>query len=397
MDNELHTKQNQIITRLISLLEIKYVYESRIETEGLFKPLIIVILQGNSSSLSKELSSMVAKIFQEETDFLYRIFSFEYAQQQLKVDNLFFVHGCTLEYLIYNNPDVEFDSFHEYQITEKTLSNIQSAFKKEHSKIVAFLDGASFFIEKNNLSHAAYMLHQYIELWFRYAALFIMGKERKSHSIKELQTYIKAFASELGNLFNTEIEEELSLLKLLDDAYITTRYENNYHINLDQIHKIIQKANTIESIATNLFKSKIEACHKDLNKQNLITEPIVKEENPSSKDIPKTNEVLILDKIKKLSEEHYYTLKPNPHRKDVYNINLLTDGYLETSFMIANLLKVCIMALEADYVPNHVIQQPEHNVREVLGYILCMMPYEEMEFLDKVRDLLAGLESECQN
>lgn len=121
----------------------------------------------------------------------------------------------------------------------------------------------------------------------------------------------------------------------------------------------------------------------------------IKEETPFSKEIPKTNENLILDKLKKLSEEHYYTLKPNAHKKGVFNINLLTDGYLETSFMISNLLKVCIMALEADYVPNRLVQEPEHNIREVLGYILYMMPYEEMEFLDKVKDLLAGIESNC--
>jgi len=396
MKDKILAQQEQIIDRLKSLLEIKYVFKSIVTTAN-NQVLFIVILKVNCSSLSKELSSMVAKIFQEETEFLYRIFSLNYAQQQLMKENLFFVHGCTWDKLIYQNTNAELDSFHEYYIPKKTLDNIQATFEKERHKMAVFFDGATFFIEKNNLSHATYMLHQYIELWFRYAALFTMGKERKSHNIKELQTYIKAFASELGNLFNTEIEEEQSLLKLLDDAYITTRYENNYHINLEKIHKILEKANIIESIITDLFKAKTEACHKDLGKQDLIPESISREETSSNGDIPKTNEELILDKIKKLSEEHYYTLKPNPHSKDVYNINLSTDGYLETSFMMANLLKVCIMALEADYIPNNVIQQLEHNVREVLGYILCMMPYEEMEFLDKVRDLLAGMESECQN
>jgi len=396
MKDKILAQQEQIIDRLKSLLEIKYVFKSIVTTAN-NQVLFIVILKVNCSSLSKELSSMVAKILQEETEFLYRIFSLDYAQQQLMEENLFFVHGCTWDKLIYQNTNAELDSFHEYYIPKKTLDNIQATFEKERHKMAAFFDGATFFIEKNNLSHAAYMLHQYIELWFRYAALFIMGKERKSHSIKELQTYIKAFSQELGSLFNTNIEEEQNLLKLLDDAYITTRYENNYHINLEKIHKILEKANIIESIISDLFKAKTEASPKDLSKQDLIPESISTEETSPNKDIPKTNEELILDKIKKLSEEHYYTLKPNPHRKDVYNINLLTDGYLETSFMIANLLKVCILALEADYVPNHVIQQPEHNVREVLGYILCMMPYEEMEFLDKVRDLLAGMESECQN
>ncbi|MFI1770705.1 HEPN domain-containing protein, partial [Thalassobellus citreus] len=260
MNETTNLDRKHILNKLKSLLEIKYIYETRIEKEDSIKPILIIILKGKCSSLTQELSAMVAKIFQEETDFLYRIFSFEYAHQQLKEENLFFVHGCTWNKLVFHNPDDELDSFHEHHIPEKTLNNMQSTFEKECHKMTVFLEGATFFIENKNLSHAAYMLHQHIELWFRFVALFIMGKERKSHSIKELQTYVKAFASELGKLFNTQIEEEQNLLKLLDDAYITTRYKNNYHINLEQIHKILEKAHKMEALATSLFKNKLNTC-----------------------------------------------------------------------------------------------------------------------------------------
>lgn len=384
MDNEINPKQEQIISKLKSLLEIKYVYESKVKNKDVFTPLLIVILKGNCTSLTKELSTMVAKIFQEETDYLYRIFSFEYALQQLKEDNLFFVHGCTWEKLIYQHPDEELDNFYEYRFSEQTLSNIESAFFKEQNKIIAFMDGALFFVEKKNLSHATYMLHQYIELWFRFSAFLTMGKERKSHSIKELQTYINSYSPKLGKLFNTEIEEELNLLKLLDDAYITTRYDNNYHINLEQVLEIQEKAKLIYTLVSNLFKDKMTACKKILSKQN-----------SSNKPIPETNGGLILDKIKKLTQEHFYILKPHPHRKDVFHINLLTNGYLDTSFMIANLVKVCIMALEADYGPDHLIKEPKKDISEVLGFVLQMIPFEEMELLDKINELLEVNESQC--
>ncbi|MBP0904137.1 HEPN domain-containing protein [Mariniflexile gromovii] len=387
MDDEIHNKQNQIINRLNSLLEIKYVYESRVETAGIFKPLLIVILQENCSSLTKELSSMIAKIFQEETDFLYRIFSFEYALQQLKEENLFFVQGCTWGNVIFHNLDAELNIFHEYQIPDKTLSNLQSAFEKERSKIESFMDGASFFIEKNNLSHAAYMLHQYIELWFRHAALFTMGKERKSHCIKELQTYIKPFAPDFGNLFNTEIEEEQHLLKLLDDAYIGTRYENNYHINLEQIHKIKEKANKIESITTFLFKNRLDACSK------LVANP--KEINIPKAQCSPPNDIEISNFIKSLSEKDFSALKPYPFKKGLYTTGIVTEGYLDISFMISNLLKVCIIAMEAEYCSTHSIPEPEHNIREVLGYVLSMIPHNEMELLDTLRYL--ALETETNS
>src|SRR5690606_14286112 len=194
MNNEIFVHQEQIINKLKSLLEIKYIYKSSVKTEGFDTFLLIIILKGNCSSLAQDLSAMVAKIFEEQTKFLYRIFSFEYAERQLKEANLFFVHGCTWNKLVFKDAHADSDCFGEFYVTEKTLSHIQKDFEREREKIMAFWDGATFFIEKNNLSHAAYMLHQYLELWFRYAALFIMGKERKSHSIKEQQTYIKSFA-----------------------------------------------------------------------------------------------------------------------------------------------------------------------------------------------------------
>ncbi|MDD7885058.1 HEPN domain-containing protein [Flavivirga sp. 57AJ16] len=379
MDEEIYTKQEQIIDKLKSLLEIKYVYKTRTKKEGFFKPLLIVILKGNCSSLTNELSSMVAKIFQDETDFLYRIFSFEYAYQQLKEENLFFVYGCTWDKIIFHNTNLELDSFHEYYVTEKTLNNIQSLFERERDKIAAFLDGATFFIEKNNLSHAAYMLHQYIELWFRFVSLFTMGKERKCHSIKELQTYIKTFDPEPGNLFNTEIEEEQHLLKLLDDAYITTRYENNYHINLEQIYRILEKANKMESLATSLFKIKLDACIVEV--VNIKEIKVPKEQS----SVPNNTELLSF--IKSLSKKDFSFLTPYPFKKGHYTIGIVTEGYLETSFMISNLLKVCIIAMEADYCSTRSIPDPEHNIREVLGYVLDMIPHNEMELLDVIRDL----------
>lgn len=387
MNQEPNLHREQVINKLTTLLEVKYIYKSDIVFEDYSKSLIIILLEGNCSSLTHELSAMVAKIFQEETDFLYRIFSFGYAQLQLKEDNLFFVNGCTWDNVIYHNPDTELDMFHTYQIPEITLNNIQSAFEKECLKIAAFLDGATFFIENNNLSHAAYMLHQYIELWFRCAALFIMGKERKSHCIKELQTYIKAFAPEFGNLFNTEIEEEQSLLKILDDAYVSTRYENNYHINLEQINKTLEKANKIKSITTLLFKNRLDACIK------LVVNS--KEINIPKEQCSPPNDTELSNFIKSLSEKDFSALKPYPFKKGLYTTGIVTEGYLDISFMISNLLKVCIIAMEAEYCSTHSIPEPEHNIREVLGYVLDMIPHNEMELLDTLRYL--ALETETNS
>jgi hypothetical protein len=135
-------------------------------------------------------------------------------------------------------------------------------------------------------------------------------------------------------------------------------------------------------------------CRKYLeNREPIIKNTSVKESN-CQVESRESEEKDILDKISELALEHFHTLKRYPSKKELYTVNLITDGYLETSFMISSLLKVCITALDEESTANSVVPEPEQNIREVLGYILNMIPYEEMEFLDKIRNLLPDMETQ---
>src|SRR5690606_5121129 len=193
----------------------------------------------------------------------------------------------------------------------------------------------------------------------------------------------------------TDNQEELSLLRLLDEAYITTRYQNNYHINEFQIQKIRGRAEQLFAIVSQLFEDKLADCQKDIDRQELDKKAPLNQGRTSSSEMPEPEEGATLDKIKELAKVHFYTLKHYPNNKGLFYVNIRTEGYQELSFMISNLLKVCITALEADCFPTRAVPQPEHNIREVLGYILDMMPYEEMEFLDKVQDMLPDRKAQC--
>ncbi|MEQ8421602.1 MAG: hypothetical protein RIB64_16455 [Arenibacter algicola] len=129
--------------------------------------------------------------------------------------------------------------------------------------------------------------------------------------------------------------------------------------------------------------------NREPSKESLI----VKEDTPNVVR-PKLAEDITLDKIRELAKEHFHTLKRYPSKMELYTVNLITEGYLETSFMISSLLKVCITALDAERTPNRVVPEPDQNIKEVLGYVLNMIPYEEMEFLDKIRHALPDEEKQ---
>lgn len=252
----------QVINKLSSFLEVKYIYKSDIVFEDYGKSLLIIVLKENIPSLNQGLSSIVAKIFQEETDVLYRIFSFEYAQQQLSEANLFFIHGCHLSKLIYKSDET--DTGLKVPVLHKdTKEAMALGFENELSRVGAFMEGATSYIKNKNFPQAAFMLHQYMEIWFRNAELLVMGKEIKSHSIKEHQIHIKAFAPELGRIFNMDREEDRNLLKLLDEAYITASYSKNYHITKFQLEILSEKAWHLNFVVALLYGEKLEACRLD--------------------------------------------------------------------------------------------------------------------------------------
>lgn len=397
MHFEVKKSEQNIINKLTTLLEVKYVYKVILETTENKQILFIVILKGNCSSLTKELSSMVSKIFQEETEFLYRILSFEYAQQQLKEENLFFIHGCHSSNLIYKSTESD-TGLKVPPINKETKKEMELDFENELSRVGTFMEGVKFYMEKDNISLAAFMLHQYMEIWYRNAELLVMGKERKTHSLKEHQTYIKTFSQELGSVFNMDREEDRELLRLIDDAYITTRYFKNYHITKSQLEIISEKAWHLNFVVAYLYGNKLEACMEKIGETEHLRksdiEPCrnedVETQDPKMKlDTDATFESLtdyekIRDKIQKLLKRKEYMLKPGSN-EFYYKANFLVSGPTDILYDIAGIMKVCIIALEhGDNSYGSLIPQPHANIQTTLEHILQLLPFEEVECLEKI-------------
>src|SRR5690606_8218590 len=132
----------QIVNKLTALLEIQYIYRSEIVIGDRVSSLFIVILEGNSSSLSHELSSMVGKIFQDETDSLNRFFAFGYALHQLTGGSMFVVHGSDWSNLICLKSKRDMVLLDQYKTDQRILHSIPFNFDKGLKKIGGFIDGA---------------------------------------------------------------------------------------------------------------------------------------------------------------------------------------------------------------------------------------------------------------
>ena len=81
-------------------------------------------------------------------------------------------------------------------------------------------------------------------------------------------------------------------------------------------------------------------------------------------------------------------MNPSQESEVHYSLKLINGGYQETMLMITNLIKVCMMAIEYPHGTSKWLQEPDIVIADTMGHILDLMPYDEMEFLDEVRQLL---------
>lgn len=261
-------------------MEIRMIYRSGVQQELYPKSVFIIILDKDDTALSPELRTMVDKIFREETDCLYRVFALEYAAQQLKEENLFFVYGLRKENLVYSKSGIPGDPFPGITVNEALFSRVKDRLKQELTKADHFWESATFCLEDEDLRQAALMFHQHMEYLFRIIELFVMGQEKESHNIREHQTYVDDFVPELGSVFFAEIENEQKVLNLLDEVYIAVTHSNNYHINQKQIDVIESKAEWTANAARKVINRQYHA----LELKHLAPSAIVHKESGMQDD-----------------------------------------------------------------------------------------------------------------
>lgn len=157
----------------------------------------------------------------------------EDVNRKIKQGNMRATLVCQPDKLVFEHPDADT----RIQLPEVDYhvwyEQAKSHFHKEVSKIDAFAEGYSFYLNKTNYGLAAFMLHQVIEQGYRAAENLVMGKEKISHSLRNHQEYIAPFSPELGTLFAKQ--HELSILGKLDESYSSVRYDHDFSMSTEDL------------------------------------------------------------------------------------------------------------------------------------------------------------------
>ncbi|PRZ24942.1 hypothetical protein [Flavobacterium granuli] len=106
-----------------------------------------------------------------------------------------------------------------------------------------------------------------------------------------------------------------------------------------------------------------------------------------------TNKIKTLEDLEILARKSFVILQPDS-RKGHYNITLPVKSYIELHWFILDIVKLSLMALDAEQGSVTTIENPCIAIRGVLEIVLRLVPLEEAELLDKIHEMIRSDDSE---
>lgn len=138
------------------------------------------------------------------------------------------------------------------------------------TRISAFLEGARFYEERDDLPMAAFMLQQSVELLFRAAELALKGQEKRCHLIRRHVGLCKPMLPRTCAAFPLITEADGALLQLLNDAYLNVRYRDQYVISKKDFRKAFVRASRMMSIAPREVAAMTQLAKKVAKERNHV-------------------------------------------------------------------------------------------------------------------------------
>lgn len=128
-----------------------------------------------------------------------------------------------------------------YTLLEQNLEKQQEQAQLGYKRSAAFMSGADQFIEREEYRLAAFLLHQAAEHACHSFVLEHTGLRTGTHNIDKLLRYSTMMGNALFSIFPRATEDDIELFRLLQKAYIHSRYKEDYTITEAQLHTLAER------------------------------------------------------------------------------------------------------------------------------------------------------------
>lgn len=374
-----------IVSKVVEKVDTNHIYLTIGGKQQPYKYWFTIVTGDYANRFREEKEQFLKVFFGIYPDCVVSYFTPTQIGEQESAGTTFFVNNCRKENLIYTCFDDRSLAPFDEDVLPRVLNSSRAYYEKEIEKVRAFRKGAIPFMDEGNFELAGFMFHQTLEMGYRLAEHFLLGHTHKGHSIREHQNFIGDFSSAFGEIFPQNIEEDIRLLNKLDKSYVKSRYSKDFIIEEEQVDLIKGSVDMFILKLEEYIPAELEKCQGGIEGRSQST---LKEPLPSRSDI-NLKQYPLLHRLRELEWKYCGTLDPSQEREGYYSLKLINGGYQETMLMITNLIKVCMMAIEYPHGASKWLQEPDIVIADTMGHILDLMPYDEMEFLDEVRQLLS--------
>ncbi|HEY4148016.1 MAG TPA: HEPN domain-containing protein [Chitinophagaceae bacterium] len=117
------------------------------------------------------------------------------------------------------------------------------------NRSVEFFEGAELYYLRRRFKLAAFLLHQSAEQAYIAISWRATGFRPMVHSLEKLRRYALPFSEAAAAVFPQHNERELQLFRLLQKAYIDTRYTSDYEVSGEDLLCLMGRVEKLMEIA----------------------------------------------------------------------------------------------------------------------------------------------------
>ena len=273
-DHEQQAELEKAIELMLAFSNANTIYFSPHVEEDLNAGIIMVIIGEDSPHSWDDLNDNYWKVFEAFPQFSFRIFDANWVKDELKDGNPFFAMHCTKNSLVYSTEGSMEFNFVERLKPKRFLKKAKSKF--EGADYSAFVLGINlkYYQRREDHLQAAYNIHQNIRWLFIAAENFLTGEWLVEHDLKIHQRHVGMFSKELAKTFNSEVDEEMQLVELLNAAcYAVQSGYDTPELSAEIIELAEAKKEWLRTEVNRLFKECTCRCRYEFarSKSPLIT------------------------------------------------------------------------------------------------------------------------------
>lgn len=180
-------------------------------------------------------------------DFNYALAKGHYFETEIKREGIILYDSG--EYKLERRRKLKFNEIQE---------RAQKYYEDKFGRALSFLFDVPHAMERNDYKQASFYLHQATEHALRTIELVFTLYSPKEHKLAEFMNRCKRFTTEIFKAFPRDTPQEERLFKLLERAYVESRYNPDFEITKEDIAALLPRIEMLRDIVERVCKAQID-------------------------------------------------------------------------------------------------------------------------------------------